>query len=866
MKKIIHILMLTVVLGVVALNDTIREKISNYFLEVYRPELIDQEEEKENPNKNRSWTAEEATEYAANLELVQKSLQASRSLTARSTADFTDVSQLGTWKCRGPYNMPGTFGFCELDEGTDDLYTVTQGNYGTVQFIWKGTLAGTNWKMISPKHPSRYEDLIALANGSNRRIIAAHERGKIMYSDNAGQNWTYTTGAPSGLFSTIINRQDNNVIYTTDGKKVYKSTDKGTSFTPFYTIGTAGVRNARLYSPRWDIQPNAIDVYLAVDKKFYKLNVAKTAFDLINTNLPTGSGPLNDRIFIGGDSRKLWLINGINWSYSINDGKDFIAQSTKDWYYNTESEGMYVYHCAGVSPVDPNIVIGGGTFPLSTRNGFTTQNVDAKNSWGWYQNSVGNDEKVRTNFHPDMHGNQFFYDKAGKLFTLRSTDGGIFRSDTEWEKTSYPNGTTGVFYNISFFGVPSQETYDGAFIVGKSNVNDFTTGTQDQGEQSTRVSTYNAPMLSWDQTKGGDGRAMITGDGLIGWIINGGGKTFTRLNLYNGTVYLGNRGSASANVDVFSGGTDYTNAVGDWSNGNRIWTLSSILRRIEYNTQTKAITGKEDVLAGSGRIQGLAQSHTNAAVLYAMRSGIVYKTTNNGTNWSQLAAQTTTGITAGNTGMGWNSPVDDKVILFATQSGSAVKTVLSKNGGTSWINVTGSGANLFPSTTVGGMAGTADGKLVFASTGVGPYVFIVSEEKWYPLALDPSVPIFNGKTMYCQKFNGKEYARFSTFGQGIWDFEINSSTLGIKEELKKEIAFTVSPNPTSNNVIIDLPEGLSNNVDISIYNQVGQNVYNRTKPSDAKVEIYLGNLTDGIYFCKVKSGLSEKVKKIIVKH
>jgi hypothetical protein len=863
MKKIIPFLMLTVVLGVVALNDTIREKISNCFVAVYRPELLDQDVEKDDPNKNKTWTAEEAAQHAADFELVQKSIQASKSLTARSTAGFTDVTTLGTWKSRGPFNMPGTFGFCEVDEETDDVYTVTQGNYGNVQFIWKGNLAGENWTMMCPKFPSRYEDLIALPNGTSRRLIAVHERGRIMYTDNVGQTWTYATGSPSGLFSTVVNRQDNNVIYTTDGKIVYKSTDKGTTFTAFYTIGTAGISNARLYTPRWNAQPNAIDVYLVVDNKFFKINTAKTSFDLISSTVPTGG-----RIGLGGDSRKLWLTLNKKWYYSTNVGSSFTYQSTKDWYYEAESEGMAPQHCPGVSPIDPNIVIGGGTFPLSTRNGFATQNVDAKNYWGHYQNSVGNDPKVRINFHPDMHGNQFFYDKSGKLLTLRSTDGGIFKSYNEWEKTAFPDLASiqaNIFYNISLFGKPSQETYGGAFMVGKNNVNDFVTGTQDQGEQSTRVSTYNAPMLSWDQTKGGDGRAMITGDGLIGWIIDGGGKTYARLNLYNGTVFRGNQGSSTANVDVFTA-SDYTTAVGDWSDGNRIWTMGNTIRRVIYSTDTQTITGKEYQLAGSGKIQGIAQSRTNSSVLYAMHSGIVFKTTNKGDNWSQIAAQSNTGIAAGNSGMGWNSPVDDKIILFATQSESAVKTVLSKDSGITWTNVTGSGGNLFPNSAVTGMAGTADGKLVFASTSMGPYVFIVSEEKWYPLALDPKVPIFNGQYMYCQKFNGKEYARFSTFGQGIWDFEINANTLGIDSISKNEISFSVFPNPVTNNVTIDLPEGLSNNVDISIYNQMGQSFYNRTKPSDAKVEIYLGNLTDGIYFCKVKSGTSEKVQKIIVKH
>jgi hypothetical protein len=857
MKRIIYFLVPVITILIALLGSTIYQKTQDWF----KPTL--QEQEKHNPNKNRSWSAQEAEANAANLELVQQSIAAGKSLLAKNADAFTDVTGLGIWKCRGPYNMPGTFGFCEVDEGTDDVYTVTQGNYGNVQFIWKGTLAGDNWTMMSPKHPSRYEDLIALPNGTSRRLIALHERGRIMYTDNVGQTWTYATGSPSGLFSTVVNRQDNNVIYTTDGKIVYKSTDKGTTFSAFYTIGTAGVSNARLYTPRWNIQPNAIDVYLVVDNKFFKINAAKTSFDLISSSVPTGG-----RIGLGGDSRKLWLTLNNKWYYSTNVGSSFTYQSTKDWYYDAQSEGMYPQHYPGVSPIDPNIVIGGGTFPLSTRNGFASQNVDAKNYWGHYQNSVGNDPKVRINYHPDMHGSQFFYDKSGKLLTLRSTDGGIFRSYNEWEKTSFPDLASiqaNIFYNISLLGKPSQETYGGAFIVGKNNVNDFVTGTQDQGEQSTRVSTYNAPMISWDQTKGGDGRAMITGDGVVGWIIDGGGKTYARLSLYNGTVFRGNQGASTGDINVFTA-SDYTTAVGDWSDGNRIWTLGNTIRRVIYNTSTQTITGKEDALAGNGKIQGMAQSHTNSSVLYAMRSGIVYKTTNKGDNWSQLAAQSTTGISSGNGGMGWNSPVNDQIILFATQSGSAVKTVLSKNGGTTWTNVTGSGANLFPNTAVTGIAGTTDGKYVFASTGLGPYVFIVKEEKWYPLALDPKVPIFNGQYMYCQKFNGKEYARFSTFGQGIWDFEINPSFLGIEDNVKDNISLKVFPNPTSDLINITLSKNLNDKAEITIYNQAGQNVYNKIKQFDSQISIDMSAVSDGIYFCKVKSGSFEKTQKVIVKH
>jgi Secretion system C-terminal sorting domain len=881
MKKLLIFLIPALLIAGLASNDTIREKITNSFLSVSRPELTEQDGEKEDPNKNRKWTKEETAAYNASFEQVQRSLQTSRSMTARSAADFTDVTTLGTWKSRGPFNVPGSFAFCEVDETTDEVYVVTNGHYGNVQFIFKGKLSGdSSWKLLNPKNPSRFQDLIVIPNGTSKRILATQENGKMMYSDNEGDTWTFVTGLPSGLTSTIVNKQDNNVIYTTDGKKVFKSTNNGTSFTALYTIGTANVNDARLYTPRWSVQPDAINVYMAVDAKFFKLNAAKTAFDLINSNLQNGSGSYAGNISLSGDSRKLWLVTKSKWYYSTDEGKNFIYQPTKSYAYrdatsNPEGVNDDMEVASGklsVNPTNPDNIIGNYLMPMTTQDGWVTNNHDARDYWGWYQNgNIGNDTHLRDSFHPDIQASQFFYDKSGKLLSLRSTDGGVCKSYTEWTRTSYPDNQslTSNFTNICILGVPSQETYESAFVFGKNNVNDFTVGTQDQGIQNSRLSSYNAPVLSWDHMGGGDGPFMITGDGIVGWCIPDYGESFSRTSLYQGTTYVGMKNKPAA-TRVFTSGGGYAGAIADWSDSNRIWTLGNVLRRVEYNATTKVMTGKEDALANAGnnRVQGLAHSRYNSSILYALHNGFVFKTTDKGTNWNQIATATNTGMsgTYGNNGAGWSSPLDANIVLFASQSGTGVRTILSKNGGTSWINVTGAGANLFPNTKISSMAGTVDGKLVFAATAMGPYVFIVSEEKWYPLALQVGVPIFCGQTVYCQQYNNKEYAQFSTFGQGIWSFEINASAFGINAASKKEINFSVYPNPTSSNISIDLPEGLTNTVEVTIYNQTGQTFYNRNKPADAKIEIYLGNLADGVYYCKVKSLASEKVQKIIVKH
>jgi hypothetical protein len=835
------------------------------------PMLQEQEDSLLKAHKNRAWSAQEAEWHDATFKKVKMSIEEGNMFRKKSSAAFTDVNSLGTWVNRGPYNMPGSFEFCEMDEGTDTVYAVSCGHYGGVQFIWKGTLAGDDWNIINPKDPSRFQDLIVIPNGTKRRVIAAHENGKIMYSDDGGKAWIYSSGISSGIKSTIVNRQDNHVLYATDGKTVYRSTDNGSTFASFFTIGSSS-NQARLYSPRWTIQPNATDVYMAIDNKFFKLNAAKTSFDLINSSLPTGG-----RIGLGGDSRKLWLTVDRKWHYSTNVGTTFNYQLTKEWWYkNSESNDMVPGHYPGVNPENTNIFIGGYAFPLSTRDGGVTQNNDARNHWGEYQNSVGNDPKVRINYHPDMQASQFFYDKTGKLLTLRSTDGGVFKSYNEWTKTSFPDLASiqnGVFYNISLFDEPSQETYRGAFMYGSKDISHLTTGTQDQGWQNVRNVSPVQNMYYWDQVGGGDGPCCITGDGIIGWSYNyQGDKEFARIQLYNGSTYEGLSGTTSAAKDfTFTGGSYFTPSVGDWSDGNRIWVLSQTLRRIEYNTSTQAITAKEHNLANSTLyIQGIAQSHVNSSVLYALHNGMVFKSTDRGTNWNQIASQSSTGMQGAdnlppdngpNRGMGWSSPNDEKIVLFASQSGTAVNSIFSKDGGVTWANVTGSGANLFPNAEVNGMAGTADGKLVFASTSMGPYVFIINEEKWYPLAIGENIPIFCGQIMYCVKYGTKEIARFSTWGQGIWDFEISTTTTQVQSNVKEEL-ITLYPNPATHQIHVSVSQEIYSRAMLSIDDATGKLVQAQSM-NGSKTTLDVSHFPAGVYFISIRNGEQTIRKKFI---
>lgn len=745
-----------------------------------KPELYGEYEEEDHPEgKNRRWTAKESKEYHKEFSKVQKSLAIIKRNKSRKTSGsgYADGSLNGFWQNRGPFNMPGAFQFCEMDEGTDTVYAVTCGHYGGIQFIWKGTLDGFDWEIINPKHPSRFEDLIVIPNSGGRRVLAGRVEDRVMYSDDSGESWNYSAGLSGDVKSTIVNRQDGNILYSTDGRRVYTSVDNGTSFQLLVDFGSS-VTNTRLYSPRWASQPGASSVYLAREGSFYKLNAGKTSFDLIGT-IP-GSGVVK----IGGDDRKLWATREYEWHYSTDGGATFTHIPITGYYYKNPGGTMDPGQKIGVNPENPDILIGGYTVPVITKDGGVTSNGDAGEYWGWYQNAVGDDPKVRDNYHPDFQSSQFFYNKDGQLMSLRSSDGGVFRSYSEWIPDGFPTyeDIKGVYYNISIFNQPTQETYRGGFIYGYMSPDHMSTGTQDQGAQDVRASTYGNVNLSWDQVRGGDGPCCITGDGKIGWSYNYLANSFARVELYSGTTYRGLSGITTPGQDFgFTGGWYFTPGVGDWEDGNRMWALSQTLRKVEYNTATTWITGVEhDLGGGSSYVQGVAQSQVNPDIVYAMKNGVVFKSTDRGNNYSQIATSPTTGIYgfSENRGMGWSSPLDENIVLFATQSFTDVVSIFSTDGGITWEDVTGTGANVIPNTQINGMAGTKNGKYVFASTAMGPYVFVVDEKKWYPLATDDDVPLFWGQIVYCVDYGDKEVVSFSTWGQGIWSFTIEEEVYG----------------------------------------------------------------------------------------
>ena len=740
--------------------------------------------------KLAEWTVEDAARQQAMLAKYNPKRRSD--LKARGNLESFGNLQ-GRWENRAPKNMPGAFKFAELLDGTDTIYAVTlnhySGEYNSKSYIFKGTIynpatgtKGDDFIRLTGHWPNRYKDLIAFKHNGQTRLVAGIENGPVYYSDDEGGNWSLASGLPSVLSSTIMNRQDD-LIYTTDGATVYVSTDGGTSFSSLENFG--GSADATLYSPRYDVQPNADKVYLAREGSFYELNSAKTSFDFKGSY----SGNHGSSAFsIGGDSRKLYVTEGKRYWSSTNDGVTWTEKFPKGNWYGDRTGAMSPGIALAVSPENTDHVCGGYAQPVFSTDGLTTDN-STTGGWGNYQNGTSLSaedyyDRIRFNYHPDFQAHQFFYNSTGTLFSVGSTDGGLFMSYKVW----YDHPTTGNydnsgyadahFINLNTINTPCALIYRHNMFTGNQDNTHVNYSTQDQGSQSIITGTSGS-LLDVYQSIGGDGPPLNSADGDWVWRWQReGSEVWAPAQLYNGST---RKSVGSVNGDANSNSsTTFTKStrVG-WIQtyidrdepDKRMWLLG---RRLDRATVSgTSISGSSISEGTTHQVCAFTQATVNPNNVWFLQEGIVYKSTNRGDSYD---GGTNTPFTKTNNnqnmGSGWVLPGNDNWVLFAGPSANGIGAILSKDGGQTWTDITGD----FPSGDdfqVGGMTGTPDGKYVFAGTDVGPFVFEVATETWHPM-FGGDAAMFN--TTDIEYIPASNTVRFGTWGSGVWDFAIEDNS------------------------------------------------------------------------------------------
>ncbi|CAM1353119.1 T9SS type A sorting domain-containing protein [Tenacibaculum halocynthiae] len=850
------------------------------------PQKHKKEKKEENPDKYAIWTEAQAARHQKILQKLTTSAKKFNHKKGSSTS-YANGNLNGSWINRGPKNMPGAFKFAEMLEGTDIIYGVTHnhyaGEFNSKAYIFKGTVynpktgkGGDDFTLLTANWPNRYQNLFAFKIGATTRLIAHIENGPLYYSDDEGTTWARSNGLPDANTSSAINRQDNHTIYVTNGQKIYISTDKGINFTLLKDYGSPK-KSSFLYTPRFSAQPNSNTVYLARNGSFYQLNNAKTDFTLSGTYINSHG---NRQFSIGGDSRVLYITENKNYWVSTDHGKTWTSKSPKGNWYGDRTGKMSPGKFFAVHPENPNISIAGYAQPVISLDKLDTD-LSTTSGWGRYQNGThlkAEDyyNRIRFNYHPDFQASHFFYNSSGDLFSARCSDGGIFISYKEWK--SFPNEGTAFdnsgyanahYINLNVLNTINPLIYRENIFTGANNPNHIYYSTQDQGSGSI-ISDTNNETLDFYQSIGGDGPPIDSYDGKHAWKWQREGKkVYAPVKIYSNTGSFQSIGKINSlfkeeNSVSFTKKSEmgWVQTYIDHADSDKnMWILAQDLNRVTWDGTniTSHIINK-----GNNHVAALAQATGNPNKLYMLQDSKVFISTDRGTSFN-TSADTPFSLTneswgKGDIGSGVVLPTNDNWILFCGPSTNNVGAILSKDGGQTWIDVTGD----FPSgidAQTGGMVATPNGKFVFAGTDIGPYVFDVTNEKWYSLA--EGIGFFNAMDVdYIPAINT---VRFASWGSGILDFKIEAKSLGVNDHTLNTL--TLFPNPAKDFVTINLESLLINKVTIEVFTLQGKRVIHKKEISfiNKKTTLNTSKLVAGIYLITITDENNNKAtKKIII--
>ncbi|SEB80131.1 Por secretion system C-terminal sorting domain-containing protein [Tenacibaculum sp. MAR_2009_124] len=843
------------------------------------------EKKDHNPDKNAIWTPEQAIRHQKILEKIGASKVKSPKRNLNSNT-YANGKLKGNWKNRGPKNMPGAFKFAEMLDGTDVIYGVTHnhyvGEYNSKSYIFKGTVynpergsGGDDFQLLTENWPNRYQNLFAFEINGAVRLIAHIENGPLYFSDDDGQTWVRSNGLPDTLKSSIVNRQDNHVVYVTDNRKIYYSTDFGQNFTELKDFGSS--ESSFLYTPRYTIQQEANSVYLARSGNFYMLNAAKTDF-VLKGSYSSNHG--ENQFSIGGDKRVLYVTQSKNYWVSTDNGVNWVEKFPKGNWYGDRTGKMSAGKFFSAHPENPNISLGGYAQPIISFDKLDNA-LSTTSGWGRYQNGTNLNapdyyNRIRFNYHPDFQASQFFYNSSGDLFSTRCSDGGIFVSYKEWldfpdEGTAFNNNgyENSHYININVLHTINPLIYRKNLFTGINNPNHIYYSTQDQGSGSI-IEDTNEDVLDFYQSIGGDGPPIDSYDGEHAWKWQREGKkVFAPVKVYSNAGNFQSIGQINSQFSNENSISLTKNSVMGWiqtyidrdESDKRIWLLSRDLKRVVWNngSLTSHIVDK-----GTNHVAALAQAKNTPNHIYMLQDAKVFSSNDRGDTFDEGIqtpfSKTTEAWVRGDIGSGIVLPTNDNWILFCGPSNNEVGSILSKDGGQSWMDVTG----IFPSgidAQTSGLVASDDGKFVFAGTDIGPFAFDVEEETWYSIA--EGIGFFNA--MDVDYIASTNTVRFGSWGSGILDFSIEETSLGTDNSSLVE-SFNIYPNPTKNHVYLNFKDSFKSGLNISIISLDGKKILMEKsvvfENNIGKIDV--SNLSQGIYIVRLENDAGSIISKKLI--
>ncbi|MFZ4520490.1 MAG: T9SS type A sorting domain-containing protein [Bacteroidales bacterium] len=684
----------------------------------------------------------------------------------------------GNWTSLGPTSSAGGYaglgrvncvGFVSGDNNTIYIGSPSGG-------IWKTANGGTNWAPLGDQNAVLgVSDIVAYRPVSLPDVIyiATGDR-------DGGSMWSLGGG----------NYNDNNsvgVLKSTDGGTTWNTT--GLTFTPSQYITV----NRLLLSPA----NNAI-LYAATSDGLYKTTNAGTNWTKISTIVfidmefkPGTPATIYGSTFSGAIFRS--INDGATWTQTLftSDARTELAVSANNSAIvyaivsNTSNGLAGIYKSTNSGASFAMIFSGATTNMLNSSCGSTTAGGQAS-----YDLCIAAD--------PTNADIVFI----GGVNTWKSTNGG-----TAWTLSNVWTSTLGC-------GAPVEVHADKhclAYQNGTSNLFEGNDGGVYKTVNSGVAWTYIGSGIVTSQIYRLGVAQTVTNENIIGLQDNG-----TKAFLSGAwSDELGGDGMDCA-IDYTNENTMYgelqngalrrsTNHGANWSvitaglSGSPSWVSPFT---IDPNVNTTVYYGYQDVFKstnqgtawtqisawGGANILSLRVAPSNSAYIYAATSSILYRTTNGGTTWTNITGTIPVGsgditsICVKN-----NDPNTAWVSLGGYNSSKIYQTI---NGGTTWTNISGGLPSIPAMCVIQNKQNTTNVEL-YAGTDVGVYVK-VGAANWALFSTGLPNVVVTELEIYYNATAANSRIRAATSGRGLWQSDLVSAAAS-QPPVADFVASTTSP-------------------------------------------------------------------------